>query len=196
MVFSTAMKSPHLILASTSPRRRELLAAAGFAFDVVASDADEDAPGGLTPAEVAIRNARAKATALQANPGTLVIGADTVVALGGQIFGKPASPDDAIRTLEALSGRTHEVVTGVAIAGETDVTTFHETTRVTFRELERGEIETYVATGEPMDKAGAYGIQGEGKRLVEGIEGDYDNVVGLPVGRLSEMLGELGVKQG
>ena len=185
--------SPHLILASASPRRMELLAAAGFAFDVLVSGADEDAPEGLPPDETAKRNALAKAMALPEDRESLIIGADTVVALDGRIYGKPASPQDAITTLETLSGRTHEVVTGVALVNDNAFYSFAETTKVTFRELSRDEIDAYVATGEPLDKAGAYGIQGAGGALVESIEGDYDNVVGLPMARLTRMLATLGI---
>ena len=185
--------SPHLILASASPRRMELLAAAGFVFDVLVSGADEDAPEGLPPDETAKRNALAKAMALPEDRESLIIGADTVVALDGRIYGKPASPQDAITTLETLSGRTHEVVTGVALVNDNAFYSFAETTKVTFRELSRDEIDAYVATGEPLDKAGAYGIQGAGGALVESIEGDYDNVVGLPMARLTRMLATLGI---
>ncbi len=190
-----------LILASGSPRRAELLTQAGIAFRVIVSDADEIAASDMPPAEVAMRNARAKARAVAADldHGAIVIGADTIVVLDGAIFGKPKDPEDATRMLHELSGRTHQVITGVCIAKaaadrqglSTQVLsdqTFAEITDVTFRNLAAEEIATYVATGEPLDKAGAYGIQGKGGKLVDHIDGDYDNVVGLPVARLQRAL--------
>ena len=188
------MDTLQLILASGSPRRMELLAQAGFQFDVLVSDAEESAPADLAPEEVAKRNALAKAMALPELPEALVIGADTIVVLDGHIFGKPADEADAKRTLRQLSGRTHQVITGVALVNDNAFFSFAETTDVTFKQLSDATIDAYVATGECLDKAGSYGIQGEGGALVERIDGDYDNVVGLPVTRLSRMLAKLGIE--
>lgn len=131
--------------------------------------------------------------AAQAGPGAVVIAADTVVALDGAVLGKPADESDAARMLSALSGRTHQVFTGLTVACGADVRTVSEETAVTFRPLTAEEIEAYIATGEPMDKAGAYGIQGYGALFIEGISGDYYNVMGLPVCRLGQILGQLGM---
>ena len=185
------MKSNNdIILASGSPRRKELLARAGYEFSIVVSDADESVPAGLDPEQVARHLARAKASAVAAitDAGHTVIGADTIVVLDGRIFGKPESDEDAFQMLSELSGRAHEVITGVCIVDGSFVDTFSETTEVVFRSLSDDEIRDYIATGEPADKAGAYGIQGLGGRLVDHIEGDYDNVVGLPVVALVEHL--------
>lgn len=187
-----------LVLASASPRRAELLRQVGIDFEVrvsrVAEDADE---GGLTPAQVAVEHARAKAMDVAGrSPGRLVLGADTVVVLGGQVLGKPAGPDEAREMLGRLSGRAHEVITAVALALGDDpprvVADDHVATEVVFRALDEGEIERYVATGEPLDKAGAYGIQGRGAVLVRRVAGCYFNVVGLPLSRTWEMLREAG----
>lgn len=178
------MKDAKIILASASPRRRELLAQAGFEFEVVSSDVDEVVDPSLTPDKLVMSLARQKAQAVAQNrTDCVVIGSDTVVVLDGKVLGKPRDEADAVRMLESLSGRKHEVYTGVCIsfAGETHC--FFERTSVNFCELDGEQIKAYVATGEPMDKAGAYGIQGKGCVLVEGIEGDYFNVVGFPVSR-------------
>ena len=173
-----------LVLASASPRRRSLLARLGLAFDVRPSDADETWPVGLeagpAAAEVALRKARATTA-----PGALVLAADTVVVLDGEVLGKPADAAEAARTLRRLSGRTHTVATGIALAHAGREATAHEITRVTFADLSDAEIAAYVRTGSPLDKAGSYGIQDDaGALLVERIEGDYFNVVGLPLRRL------------
>lgn len=179
-----------LILASGSPRRKELLARTGRTFRVVVSDADEIAPKDMAPIDVAMHNARAKALAVASGQPACatVIGADTIVVLDGRIFGKPLDERDAHRMLRELSGKTHQVITGVALAHEGNCETFAEVTDVCFRELSDEEIATYIATGEPLDKAGAYGIQGAAGAFVDHIEGDYDNVVGLPVARLERAL--------
>lgn len=179
-----------LVLASGSPRRRELLGRLGIPFRVVVSDAEEIAGGELSAIEVAMRNARAKASAVldTLSEDACVIGADTIVVLDGTIFGKPRDEEDARRMLHALSGRTHQVITGVCIARKDGTHAFAETTDVTFRDLSEDEVEAYVATGEPLDKAGSYGIQGLGGALVDHIDGDYDNVVGLPVEHLERAL--------
>lgn len=179
-----------LILASGSPRRKELLARTGRTFRVVVSDADEIAPKDMAPIDVAMHNARAKALAVASGQPACatVIGADTIVVLNGRIFGKPVDERDARRMLRELSGKTHQVITGVALARAGQCETFAEITDVCFRELSDEEIAAYVASGEPLDKAGAYGIQGAAGAFVDHIEGDYDNVVGLPVARLERAL--------
>lgn len=179
-----------LILASGSPRRKELLARTGRTFRVVVSDADEIAPKDMAPIDVAMHNARAKALAVASGQPACatVIGADTIVVLDGRIFGKPLDERDAHRMLRELSGKTHQVITGVALARAGQCETFAEITDVCFRELSDEEIAAYVASGEPLDKAGAYGIQGAAGTFVDHIEGDYDNVVGLPVARLERTL--------
>lgn len=178
------MKDAKIILASASPRRRELLAQAGFEFEVVTSDVDEVVDPSLTPDKLVMSLARQKAQAVAQNRADcVVIGSDTVVVLDGKVLGKPRDVADAVRMLESLSGRKHEVYTGVCIAFAGETHCFFERTSVNFCELDGEQIKAYVATGEPMDKAGAYGIQGKGCVLVEGIEGDYFNVVGFPVSR-------------
>jgi len=188
-----------LVLASASPRRAALLRQVGLPFDVRVSDVAEEAEeAGRGPEAVALEHARRKALAVARElPGRLVLGADTVVVLGAEVLGKPAGPDEARGMLRALSGREHEVITAVAIAivasdGARVLAEHAEHTRVTFRALSDGEIERYVAGGEPLDKAGAYGIQGHGALLVSQIDGCYFNVVGLPLSRTWEMLVELG----
>ena len=184
-----------IILASQSPRRRELLERMGLPFRVITPDIDEHMERSLPPGELvaAISAEKAGAVAAQAGPDAIVIAADTVVALDGAVLGKPGDERDAARMLSALSGRTHQVFTGLTVAQGGTVRTVSEETAVTFRPLTEGEIAAYVRTGEPMDKAGAYGIQGYGALLVEGIRGDYYNVMGLPVCRLGGLLKELGV---
>lgn len=179
-----------IVLASGSPRRKELLASAGIPFRVVVSDADEIAPEDMAPAEVAMSNAQAKALAVACElpASSTVIGADTIVVLDGHIFGKPLDGQDAVRMLHQLSGRTHQVITGVCVVREGASETFAETTNVAFKPLSDEEVDNYVATGEPLDKAGAYGIQGGAGAFVDHIDGDYDNVVGLPVKRLQRAL--------
>lgn len=185
-----------IILASKSPRRRELLNQMGIEdFKVTAPNVDETVEPGLAPAQMVEELSLRKATAVanRAGPNDLILAADTVVALDGNVLGKPRDEEDAFAMLSALSGREHHVYTGVtALLGEQAVTQ-HEETAVAFRDLTRSEIRAYIATGEPMDKAGAYGIQGLGALLVSGIRGDYCNVVGLPVFRLGRMLAGLGV---
>lgn len=187
----------NIILASASPRRRELLERMGIKeFHIIVSDADETLEDGLPPAAQVEQLSRRKAAAVAAevnDPDALIIAADTVVALDGAILGKPADRDDAFRMLSALSGVRHHVYTGVTVMQGERVLTRHEGTRVDFRPLTAEEIECYLAAGESMDKAGAYGIQGCGCLLVEGICGDYYNVMGLPIVRLAGMLKEFGV---
>lgn len=185
-----------IILASGSPRRRELLERMGIEeFDIITSDVDETVDDDLPPAEQVERLSRRKADAVaaEASPDALVIAADTVVALDGTVLGKPADEEDAFRMLSALSGVRHHVYTGVTVVQGGRVLTRHEVTAVDFRSLEAEEVELYIATGECMDKAGAYGIQGYGALLVEGIVGDYYNVMGLPVVLLAQMLKQFDV---
>lgn len=184
-----------IVLASQSPRRRELLGQMGLEFTVQVSQLDEAQFSGLPPAELVTTLAREKAALVAADvgPSALVIAADTVVVLDGAVLGKPVSPQEAEDMLWSLSGREHQVYTGVCVEHDGRVLTEYEVTHVTFRSLTREEIRAYVSTGEPMDKAGAYGIQGYGGLLVEGIRGDYFAVVGLPVGRLAQILRTFGV---
>ena len=179
----------NIILASSSPRRRELLAQMGIReFSIVSPEVDEHVPG--HPAPAALVEAL---SARKAGGDDLVIAADTVVSLDGAVLGKPRDEEAAFAMLCALSGREHLVYPGVTVEQGARVLTAHEETAVRFRPLSPGEIRAYIATGEPMDKAGAYGIQGLGALLVEGIVGDYFNVMGLPVFRLGRMLGAFGL---
>ena len=185
-----------IILASQSPRRKELLERMGIRdFETISPNVDESAFHGLPPEELVRRLSAEKAAAVAGKVGedAIVIAADTVVALEGAVLGKPADELDAFKMLSALSGVRHQVYTGVTVCRGGEKQTAHEVTDVTFRELSEGEIEDYIATGEPMDKAGAYGIQGYGALLIQGISGDYYNVMGLPVCRLSGMLARFGV---
>lgn len=178
-----------LILASGSPRRKELMAYITPNFSVITRPTDETVPQSLSPREVVEELALRKAIAVaEEYPSDTVIGADTVVALDGVLFGKPEDEADAARMLSALSGREHTVYTGVAVLSTEQQTVFSEATAVRFRPLSQKEIASYIATGEPMDKAGAYGIQERGALLVEGITGDFYNVMGLPVCRLGQLL--------
>ena len=178
-----------IILASASPRRKELLTLAGVDFTVKAADVEEVIPENASPDEVVMSLALQKAQAVSKdNADCIVIGSDTVVALDGVILGKPKDEENAREMLIARSGRSHTVYTGVAIIHGEKTKSFCEATEVVFNELSQEEILNYIATKEPMDKAGAYGIQGKGCVLVEKIVGDYFNVVGLPVSRLYKEL--------
>ena len=177
-----------IILASASPRRAELLHAAGFAFEVVPGDADERTLAGEGPFAYVRRVAQAKAAAVAGrHPGRLVLAADTTVVLGTRILGKPTDREDAARMLCQLAGREHLVMTAVALAGAREALDV-DVTRVTFAPMRDDDIAAYVASGEPMDKAGAYGIQGLASRFVERIEGSYSNVVGLPIALVHRLL--------
>ncbi|HET7100759.1 MAG TPA: Maf family protein [Terriglobia bacterium] len=182
----------HLILASNSPRRRELLQNAGFQFDVRASGIKENRLPGESPEGFARRMARNKAleVARQSGAGSFVLGADTVVAINGEILEKPVDAADAARMLRTLSGHTHRVMTGVCLvrAPQTVLAWTHETTSVTFRALTDEEIDSYVESGEPFDKAGGYAIQGLASRFIPRIEGCYFNVVGLPIPLVYEIV--------
>ena len=183
-----------IVLASQSPRRKELLGRMGLEFVTQASKIDESAFDGLEARELVATLSREKAQwiARQLDGETLVIGADTVVVRDGAALGKPKDAEDAVAMLLSLSGRDHQVCTGVTVCRGDRVLTQVEETQVTFRDLTETEVRQYVSTGEPMDKAGAYGIQGLGGLLVEGIRGDYFNVVGLPICRLGRMLAQVG----
>jgi len=196
-----------LVLASASPRRQDLLKNAGIAFAVQSADIDETPLSDEDPVACAERLAREKALAIsKLRPHDLVLGADTVVFLNDTMLAKPMDAEDAFRMLRLLSGRTHQVITGVCLAGppqiasskeeqrteDCELKTASETTLVTFAELSDADIHDYVATGEPMDKAGAYAIQGIASRWIPRIEGDYSNVVGLPVALVCRMLRQRG----
>jgi len=186
---------PKIILASQSPRRRELLSRMGITrFEIIPARGEERAAPGR-PAGLLVEDlARQKAAEVAAQaPGAIVIAADTVVALDGRVLGKPRSKAEAAQMLEALSGREHTVYTGVAVRQDGRELVQREAAQVRFRPLSRQEIDAYIATGEPMDKAGAYGVQGYGCLFVEGIVGDYYTVMGLPVCRLGRMLRQFGV---
>lgn len=173
-----------LILASQSPRRKDLLEEAGVLIDIIPSHADEILPEGVDPANCAMELARLKARDIAtAHPGRWVLGADTIVVVDEDILGKPESSDDAHRMLVALSGRAHQVCTGFCLINNALGREICEvvTTDVTFKVLSPAEISWYIKTGEPFDKAGAYGIQGKGASLVREIKGSYTNVVGLPI---------------
>jgi nucleoside triphosphate pyrophosphatase len=200
-----------IVLASASPRRQELLRNAGIPFAVQPADINETPLAGESPRDCAERLAREKALAVfQNQPGEYVLGADTIVVVDDTVLGKPRDAEDAARMLRLLSGRTHAVITGVCLVGrkvasgqwsvvssagtteDPELRTASETTLVTMCALSDDEIGNYVATGEPMDKAGAYAIQGIASRWIPRIEGDYSNVVGLPVARVYAMLREEG----
>jgi septum formation protein len=183
---------PRIILASASPRRLELLRLTGLPFEVIPSSVDEECVTGA-PAEVARLLSERKAEEVAArHPGALVLGADTIVTLDGAILGKPRDAGDARRMLALLSGRTHQVITGIALRGAGAVSDA-VSTDVTFRPLTAREIAAYVATGEPMDKAGAYALQGHAALFTPEIRGDYANVVGLPLCRLTDLLRAHGI---
>ena len=181
----------NVILASASPRRKELLGLFGVPFVIRAADIDETMDPDRTPFDEVGRVSRLKALATAREAGDVVIAADTIVVCGGTVLGKPRDEADAVTTLRLLSGRDHQVMTGVTVLrGETAVT-FTEVTDLHFRELSEKEIARYVATGEPMDKAGSYGIQGGAALFCTGMKGDYYNVMGLPVCRLGQVLREM-----
>lgn len=174
-----------IILASASPRRKELMTLLGYDFDIVCADITEVVPENSEPQDVVMALSLQKASAVaKDNPEAIVVGSDTVVSLDGKILGKPHSKNEAVQMLKSLSGRTHKVFTGVAIVNADMSTEFYDETDVEFYSLSDEEINNYVATGEPMDKAGAYGIQGKGAVLVKRIDGDFFNVMGLPVAKL------------
>ena len=180
-----------VILASQSPRRKELMGLFHIPFTVRVSDADETMDPKLSPAEAVGLVSRRKAEAVPHQEDDLVIAADTIVVCGDEILGKPKDAADAHRMLRLLSGRNHQVMTGMTLLRGADSRTVTEITDIHFRELSDREIEAYVRTGEPMDKAGSYGIQGGAALFAQRLAGDYYNVMGLPVCRLSQLLKEL-----
>ena len=187
-------QAKRLILASGSPRRRELLAKMGYAFEICAPDVDEHVTGHARDIVYALAQRKAEAAAAHYREG-VVVASDTLVSLDGVPLGKPCDAEDAHRMLAALSGREHEVFTGVCVL---DVATGRRETRavrtgVTFRDLSGSEIDAYISTGEPMDKAGAYAIQGGASHFVEALDGEFENVVGFPVLEVQEMLGHFGM---
>lgn len=186
-----------IILASSSPRRQELLKQIGLRFEVKVNDVDETIPAGMPPHQAVCELACRKAKGItELDPGTIVIGADTIVVHGDRILGKPTDRADAVETLRSLSGSEHLVITGFCVteAATGKVVKANETTRVFFRRLTDAEIKAYVESGESMDKAGSYGIQGLGALLVEKIDGCYFNVVGLPISHLSQVLKSFGIE--
>ena len=194
---ATAKKKSSVILASSSPRRRDLLRQIGVEFTVDPADVDESILSGEVPEDYAVRVSldKARVAARKAGEG-IVIAADTIVVFKDVILGKPDDSHDAKRMLEMLSGNMHRVITGLAVmnAATGMVLCKTATTKVWFRNLEKDQVKRYVLSGEPLDKAGAYGIQGKGALLVARIEGCYNNVVGLPLALLDEMLREFGIK--
>lgn len=188
------MQPPDLVLASASPRRRELLAQAGVRHVVRVAGVDESVLPGETPETYVERLARAKAQAVLPQAGALpVLGADTTVVLDGDILGKPADAGEALAMLRRLSGREHRVLTAVAVCRGARLLSRLSVTRVWFRALDEAHLRRYVATGEPLDKAGAYGIQGFGAALVTRIDGSYTGVVGLPLAETIDLLDAFGV---
>ena len=189
------MTTPRIILASQSPRRRQLLSLVGIPHEVEPADVDESVLPGEAPAAYVERLAREKAaTVARAHPAAITIGADTTVVVDGDVLGKPESIPDARQMVRRLSGRSHVVLTAVAVARGDRLVSGVEEVRVAFRALDDREIAAYVATGEPMDKAGAYGIQGYGATIVERIEGDFFAVMGLAIVRLVGLLRAVGVR--
>lgn len=189
------MYPPPLFLASTSPRRRELLQQVGLEFSVLKVDVDESVQGGERPADYVLRLAREKALAglAQAAEG-VVIAADTTVVVDDEVLGKPASEVEAIHMWQRLSGRMHQVLTGVAVGDARRVETVAVSTRVHFRALTQAEMHAYWQSGEPGDKAGGYAIQGRGAVFVDAIEGSYSNVVGLPLAETAALLAHFGIR--
>jgi septum formation protein len=182
-----------LVLASSSPRRADLLRAAGIPFDVFPVDIDEHFRVGEKPEHAVARLADEKAAvAAAAHPDAVVLGADTTVVIRGEALAKPADAADAARMLRMLAGRSHEVLTGVCVSHQGRRLVHVEPTRVRMAQLGESEIAWYVSTGEPFDKAGGYAVQGLGSRFIEGIDGSYSNVVGLPISSVYELLKELG----
>lgn len=194
-ILITPMRTPpQFHLASTSPRRREILQTLGVEFDVVLVDTDETAIDGESPEALVLRLAKAKADAVTAPEIKTVLAADTVVVLGERVLGKPRDAEDAIEMLLALSGQSHRVMTGVALKTGERTRAVLSTTNVQFREIDRDEALAYWQSGEPCDKAGAYGIQGLGGMFVEAIDGSYSGVMGLPVFETVELLKSAGIE--
>ena len=189
------MSECRVVLASGSPRRRQLLELIGIEHEVQPANIDESVRPRETPARYAERLAREKASVIASrDPDRITIAADTTVVVNRKVLGKPENEEDARRMLSMLSGREHTVITAIAVARGRKLRSAVEEVRVRFRRLREDEIDAYIATGEPMDKAGAYGIQGYGATIVECIEGDYFSVMGLPLARLVDLLRDLGVR--
>ena len=187
--------SVRVVLASASPRRRQLLELIGIEHEVLPSNIDETLRPRETPRRHAERLAREKASAIATRePRKITVAADTIVVINRKVLGKPRDEDDARRMLAMLSGREHTVITAVAVARGRKLRSAVEEVKVKFRRLREDEIDAYIATGEPMDKAGAYGIQGFGATIVECVNGDYFAVMGLPLARLVTLLRDLGVR--
>lgn len=182
-----------IVLASGSPRRRQLLEMLRIPFRVIAPDVDEHVRPGERPDHYVTRISRAKAEAVAPQaPGDLILAADTTVVLDGEIFGKPESTGDAVAMLGRLQGRTHEVMTAVAVARDGEIAQALDVSRVTFRPADKATLAAYAATGEPLDKAGAYAIQGLGAPLIERVEGDFFGVMGLPLRLALDLLARFG----
>ena len=188
------MSEPSLILASSSPRRKEILEAMGIAFTIRTTDVDEALCDGESAADMVLRLAAAKAAAIPVIAGQIVIGADTAVVLEEEFFGKPVDADDALRMLSRLSGRTHQVMTGLAVATPDGLERALSVTDVRFRNIDPDEARRYWQSGEPQGKAGAYAIQGRGGVFVEAIMGSYTGVVGLPVFETARLLRAAGLE--
>ena len=184
----------NLILASQSPRRKELLGLMGHPFLIRVADIDEAMDPGRAPFDEVARVSRLKALAVAREDEDIVVAADTIVVVGGEVLGKPRDEADAFRMLKALSGRDHQVMTGMTVLRGEEALTVTEVTDIRFRELSDAEIRAYIATGEPMDKAGSYGIQGGAALFATGMHGDYYNVMGLPVCRPALILRQFGLK--
>ena len=184
-----------LILASASPRRKELLGLFRIPFEIRISDIDEAMDPGKSPFDEVARVSRLKALAVPRESGDTVIAADTIVVCNGRVLGKPKSGEEAVEMLQLLSGRDHQVMTGVTVLRGEKCETFTEVTDIHFRELSDREIRAYVATGEPMDKAGSYGIQGGAALFCTHMVGDFYNVMGLPVCRLGQVLRAIGPEE-
>ena len=183
-----------LILASQSPRRKELLGLMGHPFVIRVADIDETMDPNAPAFEEVARVSRCKAQAVEREPEDIVVAADTIVVVGDTVLGKPRDEEDAFRMLRSLSGRDHQVMTGMTVLRGEDAVTVTEVTDIHFRELSDAEIRHYIATGEPMDKAGSYGIQGGAALFATHLNGDYYNVMGLPVCRLAGLLRQFGLK--
>ena len=183
----------NVILASQSPRRRALLGLTGLDFTVRVADIDESMDPKAAPFDEVARVSRLKALAVSRDPGDVVIATDTIVVCEGRVLGKPRDEEDAFRILSLLSGRHHEVMTGMTVVKDDEIITHTEVTKIHFRDLHPDEIRAYIASGEPMDKAGAYGIQGGAALFADEMVGDYYNVMGLPVCRLAMILRSLGL---
>jgi septum formation protein len=190
-----------VILASSSPRRRELIRSLQLPYEIIVSHADETTPPGMPPAEIVETLSLRKAAAVrekirEADKDGVIVGSDTIVVLDGKVLGKPENEEDSFRMLQSLQGRTHQVYSGIACldAATGRQSTAHRMTLVTMKPLGEEQIWRYIRTGEPKDKAGSYAIQGLGATIVERIEGDYFNVVGLPVSLLADMLREYGIE--